>query len=62
MPPDARVHSRLLKHANNVKRGRGTPNFTWEESVKRDFKDWSIPKGLAMDKVAWKLVIHAPEP
>ena len=34
----------MLKRAENVKRGRGRPNLTWEESVKRDLKDWSITK------------------
>ena len=61
-PPEAPVHSGLLKHADNVKRGRGRPNLTWEESVKRDLKDWSITKELAMDRGAWKLAIHVPEP
>jgi hypothetical protein len=39
MPPDALVHSGLLKRADNVKRGRGRPNLAWEVSVKRDLKD-----------------------
>ena len=60
------VRLKLLKRAENVKRGRGRPNLTWEESVKRDLKDWSITKELAMDrgawKLAWKLAIHVPEP
>ncbi|EMS49379.1 Retrovirus-related Pol polyprotein LINE-1 [Triticum urartu] len=49
-PPEAPVHSGRLKRAENVKRGRGRPNLTWEESVKRDLKDWSITKELAMDR------------
>ena len=61
-PPEAPVHSGRLKRAENVKRGRGRPNLTWEESVKRDLKDWSITKELAMDRGAWKLAIHVPEP
>ena len=61
-PPEAPVHSRRLKHAGNVKRGRGRPNLTWEESVKRDLKDWSITKELTMDRGAWKLAIDVPEP
>jgi hypothetical protein len=56
------VHSGRIKHAENVKRGRGRPNLTWEESVKRDPKVWNIDKDLAMDKGAWKLAIHVPEP
>jgi hypothetical protein len=50
--PDAPVHSRRLKHADNVKRGWGRPNLTWEEFVKRDLKDWSITKELAMNWAA----------
>jgi hypothetical protein len=45
-----------------VNSGRGRPNLTWEESVKRDLKDWSITKELAMDRAAWKLDIHVLEP
>jgi hypothetical protein len=61
-PLYASVHSGRLKRAYNVKRGWGRPNLTWEESVKRDLKDWSITKELAMDRAAWKLAIHVPEP
>ena len=61
-PPEAPVHSGRLKRAENVKRGRGRPNLTWEESVKRDLKDWSIIKEIAMVRGAWKLAIHVPEP
>jgi hypothetical protein len=49
---DAPVHSGQLKCADNVKRGRGRPNLTWEESVKRDLKDLSITKELAMERAA----------
>jgi hypothetical protein len=61
-PPEAPVHSGRLKRADNVKRGRGRPNLIWEECVKRDLKDWSITKELAMERAAWKLAIHVPEP
>ena len=54
------MHSGWLKRAENVKRGQSRPNLTWEESVKRDLKDWSITKELAMDRGAWKLAIHVP--
>nr|XP_051220757.1 uncharacterized protein LOC127338829 [Lolium perenne] len=37
-PPKAPVHSGRLKRVENIKRGRGRPNLTWEESVKRDLK------------------------
>jgi hypothetical protein len=62
MPPDAPVHSGRLKRAGNVKKGRGRPNLTWEESIKRDLKDLSITKELAMNRAAWKLAIHVTEP
>jgi hypothetical protein len=51
-----------IADGKSVLRGRGRPNLTWEESVKRDLKDWSIIKELAMDRAAWKLAIHVPEP
>ena len=56
------VRLKLLKRAENVKRGRGRPNLTREESVKRDLKDWSITKELAMDRGLWKLAIYVHEP
>ena len=61
-PPEAPVHCRRIKHAENVKRGRGRPHLTWEESVKRDLKVWDIAKELAMNRGAWKLAIHVAEP
>jgi hypothetical protein len=61
-PSEAPVHIGRLRRADNVKRGRGRPNLTWEESVKRDLKDWAINKDLALDRGAWKLAIHVPEP
>jgi hypothetical protein len=50
------------KRADNVKRGRGRPNLIWEESIRRDLKDWSITKELAMDRAMWKLAIHVRQP
>jgi len=46
------VHSGVLKWVDNVKRGRGRPKLTWDESVKRDLKEWNISKELAMDRSA----------
>ena len=46
----------------NVKRGRGRPKLTWDESVKRDLKDWNISKKIALDRSAWRLAINVPEP
>jgi hypothetical protein len=61
-PPEAPVHSGVLKRADNVKSGRGRPKLTWDESVKRDLKEWNIPKDLAMDRSAWRLAINVAEP
>jgi hypothetical protein len=36
--------------------------LTWDESVKRDLKEWNISKDLAMDRSAWRLAINVPEP
>ena len=49
-PLEAPVHSGWLKRAENVKRSWARPNLTWKESAKRDLKDWSITKELAMDR------------
>jgi hypothetical protein len=56
------VRSGVLKRADNVKSGRGRPKLTWDESVKRDLKEWNISKDLAMDRSAWRLAINVPEP
>jgi hypothetical protein len=39
MPMEAPVHSGVIKRTDNERRGRGRPNLTWDESVKRDLKD-----------------------
>jgi hypothetical protein len=33
----------------------------WEESVKRDLKDWCITKKLTLDRREYKLAIHVSE-
>jgi hypothetical protein len=33
-----------------------------DESVKRDLKEWSIFKDLAMNRSVWRLAINVPEP
>ena len=48
-PPEAPVCSGVLERVDNVKRGRGRPKLTWDESVKRDLKDWNISKEIALD-------------
>ena len=58
------MHNGVLERVDNVKRGRGRPNLTWDESVKRDlkdWKDWNISKEIALDKNAWRLAINVPE-
>ena len=54
------MHSGVLKCVD--KRGRGRPKLTWDESVKRDLKDWNIPEEVALDRSAWRLTINVPEP
>jgi hypothetical protein len=61
-PAEAPVHSGIIRRIDNKRRGRGRPNLTCEESVKRDLKDWSITKELALDMREWKLAIYVPEP
>jgi hypothetical protein len=36
---EALVRSGIIKRSGNEKRGRGQPNVTWEEYVKRDLND-----------------------
>ncbi|KAG2583664.1 hypothetical protein PVAP13_6KG230012 [Panicum virgatum] len=61
-PPEAPVRNGVLERVDNVKRGRGRPKLTWDESVKRDLKDWNISKEIALDRSAWRLTINVPEP
>jgi len=60
--PEAPVRSGVLKHVDNGKKGRGRPKLTWDESVKRDLKDWNISTEVALDRSAWRLAINMPEP
>ena len=61
-PPEAPVRSGVLKRVDKVKKGRGRPKLTWDESVKRDLKDWDISEEVALDRSAWRLAINVPEP
>jgi hypothetical protein len=63
MPVEAPVRSGVIKRTGNERRGRGRPNLTWEEYVKRDLKDWSITKELALDRSLEKIdgVKRAPQ-
>jgi hypothetical protein len=59
---EAPIRNGVIRRTSNKKRGRGRPNLTWEESVKRDLNDWCITKELALDRREWKLAIRVPEP
>ena len=59
--PEAPVRNGVLEQVDNVKRGRGRPKLTWDESVKKDLKDWNISKEIALDRSAWRLAINVPE-
>jgi hypothetical protein len=61
MPRDVPVHTGRLKRDDNVKRGQVT-NFDLGGVIKRDLKDWSTTKELAIYRVVWKLSINMPEP
>jgi hypothetical protein len=56
------VYRDIIRRGNNVKRGRGRPNLTWEEAIKRDLKELNIPMELCLDRSAWKEAIYVPEP
>jgi hypothetical protein len=49
-PAEAPVHSGVIRRSSNEKRGRGRLNLTWEESVKRELKNWCITKELVLDR------------
>jgi hypothetical protein len=50
----ALIYSGVISRIGNGKRGRGRSNLIWDESVKRDLKDWSIIKKLALNRREWK--------
>ena len=60
-PPEAPVRNGVLEWVYNVNRGRGRSKLMWDESVKRDLKDWNISKEIALDRSAWRLAINVPE-
>jgi hypothetical protein len=61
-PVEAPIYNGVIRRIGNKKRVRGWPNLIWEESVKRDLKDWCITKELALDRREWKLAIYMAEP
>lgn len=56
------MRSGTLRRDSNAKRGRGRPKLTWEEAIKGDLKGWNISKDLVLNRSAWKIAIHVPEP
>jgi hypothetical protein len=42
MSPETPVRSGVLNRVNKIKRGRDKPKLIWDESVKKDLKDWNI--------------------
>ena len=61
-PPEAPMHSGILKHDINMRRGRGRPKLTWVEAIKRDLKAQDIPRDLCLNRSTWKAAIEVPEP
>ena len=61
-PPEAPVSSGIISRFISTRRGRGRPRLIWEEAVKKDLKEWNVSKELVLDRSAWKLAIHVPEP
>jgi len=51
-PQEASVQGGVPELVDNVKRGRGRPKLTWDDSVKRDLEDWNISKEIALDRSA----------
>ena len=51
-----------LDMSNEGLLSRDRPKLTWDESVKRDLKDWNIFKEIALDRSAWRLAINVTEP
>ena len=51
-PLEAPVRSGVLKRVDKLKRGRGRPKLTCDDSVKRDLEDWNISKEIALDRSA----------
>ncbi|KAG2551901.1 hypothetical protein PVAP13_9KG445085 [Panicum virgatum] len=61
-PPEAPMRNGVFERVDNVKRGRSRSKLTWDESVKRDLKNWNISKEIALDRSVWRLAINLPEP
>jgi hypothetical protein len=60
--PEAPVRSGILSRLENTRRWIGRPRLTWDEAIKRDLNEWNISKEFVLDRSAWKMTIHVPEP
>jgi hypothetical protein len=60
-PAEAPICNGVIRLIGNKKRDRERPNLIWEESVKRDLKDWCITNELALDRREWNLAIYVAE-
>jgi hypothetical protein len=49
-PVEATIHNGIIRWTDNENRGRGWPNLTCGESVKRYLKDWCITKEITLDR------------
>jgi hypothetical protein len=49
-PSTGSVRNGVISQTAKGKRGKGRTNLTWKESVKRDLKNWTITKELALDR------------
>jgi hypothetical protein len=61
MSVNAPIHNGVIRWTSNKKIGRWRSNLTWEESMKRDLKNWCITKELALDREEWNVAIHVSE-
>ena len=52
----------VLERVDNVKRDRDRSKLTYNESVKRNLKNWNISKEIVLNRSAWRLAINVPEP
>jgi hypothetical protein len=59
---EAPIRSGILICPENTRRGRCRPRLAWEETIKKDLKEWNISKELVLDMSAWKTSIHVLKP
>jgi hypothetical protein len=61
-PLEAPIRSGVLSRPQNTRRDRYRPRLTWKEVIKKDLKEWSIPRELALNRSVWKTTIHVSKP